>query len=148
VAINAAFSGRNQSAPRTAVTGEKNETSNTTPVTVSHTGLTAATGDDIAVFMQLDQTVQIDDWSSSQISSYTEQQDDTTEAWITVAFDTRDNVSAGATGALSCTATRGAGTGNAGWSVIAVAIAISGPTTAQLVPAYTQTGGSYGVQYV
>lgn len=127
--INAAWSGRNTAAPRTAVTGEQNTSVNASPITVSHTGVTAAQGDDIAVFMQLDQTLGSDDWNFSTITNYAEQQDDTARQWLTIALDTRDNVNSGATGTLSSTATQTVGTNGSGWGVIVVAIAAaaSGP---------------------
>ena len=138
--INSANSGRNTSTPRTANTGEQNTTANASPVAVSHTGVTAANGDDVLVYMQLDQTAGVATWNFSQITNYTERQDDTALDWVTVAMDSRDNVSAGATGALDSTATLTAGTGNAGWGVIVVAIAASagGATQAKIWPSIQQ----------
>jgi CBS-domain-containing membrane protein len=154
--IAAAFSGRNQTSPRTAITGEKNESTNTDSFTVSHTGLTAATGDDIAVFMQIDEVTGSDTWDLAQITNYTERQDNVASQSFVhgAALDTRDNVSAGATGALSsattCLTRPGVGTG--GWSVIAVAIAIAGTVdNSQIGAAVTQltSGGKMiGLRYV
>lgn len=124
--VNVALSGRNTTTPRTAVAGEKNETSNASPISVSHTGVTAAAGDDVLVFMALDQTAAADQWNFSTITGYTEQHDDSTTDWLTSAFDYRENVSAGATGALNSTATQTSGTTGAGWSVIVAAIASDG----------------------
>ena len=149
--INVALSGRNTSAPRTAVTGEQNTSLNASPITVSHTGVTAAQGDDVLVFMQLDQDAGANDWNFSQITNYTERHDDTTLDWITIAMDSRDNVNAGATGTLSSTATRTVGVTNSGWGVIvaSIAAAAGGVTTEYVGPIYEQGFGKMvGRRYV
>lgn len=128
VLIVGAWSGRNQTNPRTFLTtSTPNTTANATPVSVNLTSGTAATGDDVAYFAMADITVGTDTWGFSPVSTFTEQND----AQTTFAFgtlDTKDNVAAGALGTLTSTATRSAGTGAAGWGgfVISIAAATGG----------------------
>ena len=122
--ICAAWSGRKNAAPRTAMQTTVDANSNTTPVSASFTGVTAVVGDDIAVFMLTDQTVNADRWTFSTIAGYTERQDGVAVDWVSgYALDTLDNASAGATGSLASTITRDSGSGNAGYRGIVVAIA-------------------------
>ncbi|MEQ1574214.1 MAG: hypothetical protein ABL993_08210, partial [Vicinamibacterales bacterium] len=81
-------------------------TSNTTPISMSITGVTALEGDDIILFTQLNQTAAGDTWGTDSPTNYTERHDVANSDWITAATNTRDAVSAGATGALTMTATR------------------------------------------
>lgn len=118
-----AWSGRNTSAPRTATQTTINTSANATPVSASFTGVTAVNGDDIAVFMETDETVVGNDWNYSTITNYTERIDDTSISFITLGLQTRDNVSAGATGSLATTITRTVGSGDTGYAGIVVAIA-------------------------
>lgn len=122
--ICAAWSGRDNTTPRsTAPVTTGNTTANASPISASFTGITALLNDDIAVFMATDQDAAAARWTFSTITGYTEQQDGIAVDWVSgLALDTRDAVSAGATGALASTITRGVGTGNAGYSGIVIAI--------------------------
>lgn len=122
ILFTAAWSGRNTGAAPT-IAKAQNTSSNASPITVNATGVTAASGDDIAVVFQVDQTAGTATWTFSQPTNYTERHDDSTVDWISGALDTRDNVSAGATGTISSTATRTAGSGNGGWGTFVVALA-------------------------
>jgi hypothetical protein len=136
VMILGAWSGRNTASPRTAVQATVDNTGNATPVSASYTGVTAVQGDDIAVFLECDQSISGDDWSLSTITDYTEQQDFTGIQWITAGLQTRDNVTAGATGSLAVTITRDAGTGTTGYAGVVVAIASSSgaqPTSGRIM---------------
>jgi hypothetical protein len=121
---NAAWSGRDNTTPRSATpVSTINTTANASPISASLTGITAQNGDDIGVFMATDQDAAAARWTFSQITNYIERIDGIAVDWISgLALDTRDAVSAGATGALASTITRGAGTGNAGYSGIVIAI--------------------------
>lgn len=115
------LSGRH--ATQAAVTASTtNTTSNATPISVSMTGVTALQDDDVVWFCALDQTVAADTWGFSAVAGYTERLDVATGNFLTVATDTADAVSAGATGALTSTATRATGTGNAGYGGFVVAV--------------------------
>ena len=114
VIIVGAWSGRDTAATVTPVPTSV-ETAQTTPISVTLTGVTAASGDDVVFFADLDKTVNTDVWSSTPPASYSEQQD-VDNGWSYGYLATRDNVTAGATGALTATATRTSGTGNAGFS--------------------------------
>lgn len=125
--VCAAFSGRNTSAPRTATQATSNTTSNPTPVSASATGVTAANGDDIFVCWQCDQTVTGDDWSSASYpAGYTEASDRADTNWVSSGCFYKENVGAGATGSITWTITRDAGTGNTGYGAVVVAIAWDG----------------------
>lgn len=124
-----AFSGRNNTTAATVST-TINTTSNATPISVSLTGVTAVLGDDILVFTSLDQTITDDTWSFAPPASYTERHDVTVTEWSHLTTATRDNVSAGATGALALTATRLTGSGNAGYAGFVVAVPAAAPAVA------------------
>jgi len=119
-----AWSGRDTAAPRTFLTATTSSASNPSPITLAADGGTAVDGDDIAYFTGLDKNG-ADPYSFTEPASYTERQD-ATATWNSVAFFTRDNVAAGATGTINATATRDSGTANAGWVTIVVAIAAGG----------------------
>jgi hypothetical protein len=122
--VNAAWSGRDNTTPRsTTPVTTGNTTANASAISASFTGITATANDDIAVFMATDQDAAAARWTFSQITNYTERFDGIAGDWVSgLALDTRDAVSAGATGALASTITRGVGTGNAGYAGIVVAI--------------------------
>jgi hypothetical protein len=83
-------------------------------------------GDDIGIGLGTDDAAAGQRWTYSTITNYTEQVDGVAQDWVSGAgLQTRDNVSAGATGNFSVTITRGAGAGNSGYSGIVVAIAAS-----------------------
>lgn len=121
-----AFSGRNTASSSTVSTPTTDNSSNTTPISVAITGLTAASGDDLCWFAQLDQTVQADVWGFSAPTNYTERVDiSSAGGWMQLSAATRDAVSAGATGTITGTATRSSGTGNAGFSGLMIALPAS-----------------------
>ncbi len=125
VVLVGAWSGRNTAGTLTDV-GTLNTSSNATPISVALTGVTAANGDDLAWFAELDKTAQLDVWSfTASPTNFTERQD-TDNNWAMATLHTRDNVSAGATGTLTGTATRSSGSGNAGFSGVVVALPASG----------------------
>ncbi len=142
--IIVAFSGRDNSAAATVSTPTVNTTNNSSPISVSLTGLTAATGDDLAWFAQLDQVDQTDTWGFSSPSGFTERHDASNSDWISVTAHTKDNSTAGATGSLASTATQITGTGGAGWSGVVIAIPVassSGPTTTVVTGSTTAAVG-------
>lgn len=126
--ITAAWSGRDNTTPRsTTPVSTNNTSSNTSPISISATGITATANDDIAVWSNLDQQTGGDTWGYSAATNYTERQDIGGGDWAASSqLQTRDNVSAGATGALTYTATRATGSSNAGYGVIVVAIKAAG----------------------
>jgi len=126
--ICAAWSGRDNSAPRSAPPVRTADgTERTSPISISLTGITAQAGDDLAVFMGMDQTHGDARWTFSEITNFTERQDGVNEEWASgINMQTRDNVSAGATGSLATTATRSSGTGQGAWCGWVMAIKASG----------------------
>jgi hypothetical protein len=133
-----ALSGRDNVAAAT-FSNTTNTTSNATPISVSMTGVTAVLGDDIVVYVSLDQTVTGDTWSFTPPASYTERHDVTVAEWSHLTTATQDSVSAGATGALALTATRLTGSGNAGYGgwVVAVPVAAVPYTVESQGPRYS-----------
>lgn len=131
--VCSAWSGRDNTSPRsatpvrTADSGPLNS-----PISASLTGITATTGDDIGVLIGVDQTDGGARYTFSQITNYTERQDGVNEDYVSgITLQTRDNVSAGATGSLATTITRSGGADSAGWCgwVIAIKAASSGGQT-------------------
>jgi len=122
--INGAWSGRDNTTPRSATPVTTSNTSaNATPISCSFTGITATANDDIALFKSTDQTAAADRWNFAPPASYTEREDGIAVDWISgLALDTRDAVGGGATGSLASTATRTSGTGTAGYAGIVIAI--------------------------
>jgi hypothetical protein len=125
--VNAAWSDRNQVNPRsTNPVTTLNTTSNTSPVSATLNGITAVNEDDIGIFWWTDQTAADGRWTSSTITDYTERVDGIALDWVSgIGLQTRDNVSAGGTGNFSVTLTRTAGTGNAGYGAVVVALKCS-----------------------
>ena len=121
VLICAAWSGRDTSNPTTFITSTLNTSSNTSPISESASGGTAAGGDDLAVFSYVDTTAQTDNWTWSTISGFTQQATPAGD-WAVANLQTKDALSAGATGAFASTITQTAGTGGAGWAAVAVAV--------------------------
>src|SRR5574343_129264 len=116
-----ALSGRHTTALAVISTTTKTS-SNTTPISASYTGVTAASGDDIVLLGYLDLLVYSDTWSFSTVSGYTMQQNNSNWSWIAATVQNLDNASAGATGNLATTVTRTAGTGNAGYGGYVIAV--------------------------
>lgn len=134
VAIAASFSGRSSSLiTSTNVSVTTSTASNTTPVSASLTGLTASANDDLFAFIALDVTAAGPTWTASTITNYTARQTANSGDAAIAMLQTRDNVSAGATGSLSTTLTRTAGSGNTGYTAYVVNIPIaSGVSVAAL----------------
>jgi len=107
--------------PTWAVT-PPNTTSNSSPIAISLTGVTANAGDDIAAFVCLDSGIDTTTWSLTAFPGGYSLQNNfpSPNTWCPIALITRDNMSSGATGSLSCTATATGGTG--GWSGYVVAM--------------------------
>lgn len=125
IVIVGAWSGRNTGGSLVSQ-GTTNTSSNATPISMALTGITAASGDDLAWFGQLDKQGGTDVWSwTASPASHTERQDQDV-TWVASTLHTQDNVSAGATGTMTGTATRSSGASNAGWSGVVVAIPLSG----------------------
>lgn len=122
-----AFSGRDNVAAA-VLTPTTNTTANATPIAVSLGGVTATAGDDVAYFVQLDQVGQTDNWNLTAPASYTERQDVANLDFVTAACGSRDGVGAGATGSLTMTATRTAGSSGAGYSGYVVTVPGLAPT--------------------
>ncbi len=117
------FSGRAGTTPFTVQATTPNTGSGTT---ITLTGVTAAANDDIAAFFMLD----TGGGSVTQASynfSLTERID-TGQGFTMAAVATRDNVSSGATGNLTSTAS--AGTAFGGW-VVRIAVAAGGAATSR-----------------
>ena len=139
--IVSAHSGRN-TAGSLIVQGTTNNSNNASPVSVALTGVTALANDDVAWFAQLDQVGGADVWGFAPPTDYTERQDGAAAQWIQASLATRDNVSAGATGTLTGTATRTVGSSGAGFSGVVVALPSTGggPVTVGLSGS-ASTGG-------
>lgn len=138
IAIVTCHSGRNPN-PTFITHGSVNTTGNATPVTVSDSGITANTNDDIVVFATGDITVGTDTWGFSPPTNYTERQD-TQVSFDVATAATRDEVSSGATGTLSPTLTRSAGTGTSGWGIFVIAIPADNAVR-QPTPTFTMRSG-------
>ena len=148
------LSGRNTSSPFTTQS-QTNHAAAAFPVTFSITGLTAAAGDDVVVFVGQDLTA----GTTAATLSYTPSGGftngtlgndtvDTNAEWLASSVST--NVSAGATGTIagSIAVTSGAGPGQTGYLAQVISIAsgalpaISDGTTASGTVVSTGTGGS------
>jgi hypothetical protein len=116
------WSGRDTTTPETFSTSTHNDSGNASPVTVSAVGGTAATGDDLVWFAELDQLTDTDTWAFAPPSGYVEQYDHANGSWISHSVATLDSASSGATGTVSGTATRATGTSGAGYTAILVAL--------------------------
>ena len=117
-----ALTGRDEVTASTIATTKSNA-SNTTPISISLTGVNANDHDDIVVFAALDHTG-IATWNFSTITNYTEVLDFSDGASVACGMHVREDVVSGSTGSLATTATRTAGTGNAGWGGFVVAVPV------------------------
>jgi hypothetical protein len=121
-AYTMAFSGRNTSAPITASQSTTLSSPASSPISVGLAGVAAAAGDDIIHFGMIRPTTGGDTWGSAPPTNFDERAEDP-RAFRSAFINTRDNVSAGATGTITGTATIVSGTDTgafAGW-VIALA---------------------------
>lgn len=129
VLVTSCWTGRSTTAPRTANATTPFTTQQTSPISLSINGVTAAANDDIAVFSFIDQNTGTDRWSSSAITLYTQQQNTFALDFNShLGFQTRNAVGAGATGSLAITLTRTTGTDTSGraGATFAIAAAASG----------------------
>lgn len=124
VLVVGAWSGRNNASPRTALQTTTVDSNNTPPVSASLTGATAVDGDDIAAWLFTDGLDSAPTITCSTITNYTEREDGVITAWVQgINLQTRDNVSAGATGSLATTISVSAGTAGMAYAGAVVAIA-------------------------
>ena len=135
IAQCAAWSGRHATDPPVVQLTTPNTSSNATPVSVALTGVTASTGDDIAWWGSLDKTTSVS-WTFSPPGSYTEASD-TTLGWCASSLAYRDNVSSGATGTLTATAT---GTNSAGFAGYVVRIPVAAGGSPAVLSSPTPSG--------
>lgn len=99
------FSGRHTT-NNPASTENINNSGNTSPVSVSATGLTAVAGDDLLYIGGLDLSAAGVLSGFTEPSGYTERQDTcSSNGWVCIETATIDNVGAGATGTVTGTAT-------------------------------------------
>lgn len=145
IAVCAVWSGRDTGNPPVATLTTPNTSSNASPVSVALTGLTASSNDDVAWFGALDSTASGTAWTFAPPSSYTEATD-TANGWAAASLAYRDNVSSGATGTLTGTATGASGSaGFAGYVVrIPAASGGGGPTLTDLDSDEVVTDGQTG----
>lgn len=141
-----AWSGRGTRTASVVLTA--NTTANASPASIAASGITAADGDDVAVFVGLDTAAGADRWSfTTPPANYTEREDSSGD-WVTTGLFTRDAVSAGATGTLTATATQSVGTGGVGWDAFVVTLPASGsaptakPNSDVSVSGWSSTGAS------
>ena len=128
VLVTACWSGRHATTPRTTSATTPFTTQQTSPISLSATGVSAAANDDIAVWSFVDQNTGTDRWSSSAISLYTQRQNTFALDFDShLGLQTRDAVSAGATGSLAMTLTRTTGTDTSGRAAAVFAIAAAPP---------------------
>jgi hypothetical protein len=130
-AVVGAWSGRSQAIPSVYQTSHVDANA-ASPVSISLTGITAANGDDIAVWVGLDQAAQTDTWGFSTITNYVKQVDYASSDWDSDTLQTRDAVGAGATGSLTLTATQLTGSSQTAW--LGVVIALSTPPQRIITP--------------
>lgn len=125
--VTAAWSGRDTSNPlSTAPVTTKNTTANGNPFTATYNGIAASDGDDVGIFFFGDQTTAADRFVTAPPTNYTERQDGVAQDWVAaIGLDTRDNVSAGATG--NFTSAWSTGPGFSGYGAVVVAIKVLAP---------------------
>ena len=115
-----AFSGRS-SAALTFSQPSKDDSNLTSAISASITGGTAAAGDDVGVYIAVDQQAAAARWSRS-VSGYTNRGTVAERDWSSSSSASADSVGAGATGSIAATLTRTTGTGNAAWMAWVVSI--------------------------
>lgn len=123
--IAVAHSGRDDASVTRQTTN--NTTQNTSPVTVSLTGVTALAGDDILWLTFIDDSTTGIVSTIDPPTSYTQAQENISGR-DNVHFSYRDNVSAGATGAIDGAATLSSGTAPYVGLVVRIGASASGPT--------------------
>lgn len=138
-----ALTGRHASDAAVVGTPTNGNTPAASPLSVAISGVTALAGDDVLWFGQIDQNARTDTWSFGAISGYTQLQNDAGSDWSTSGCFAKANVSAGATGTLTSSATQLTGSGNAAWSGVVVSIptGATGPTVSTITGT-TATEGS------
>jgi len=114
-----AFRGRHATDPPVVSATALSNAANTTPVSVTATGVTAVAGDDLLMISAPDVRGSGAGNGHTQPTNYTERED-AENAWSNLAGFTRENVSAGATGNI--TATLALASDSAGWTAWLVRI--------------------------
>jgi hypothetical protein len=138
----AAFSGRDGQLPPVISANATSNSANASPVSVTANGVTAVTGDDLCWIGALDRSIDGGTVTFAPPTDYTERQD-TLNGWSAQSIATRDNVSAGATGSITGTATLS--TGTAGWASWLVRIPVDdGITQPSLVEAGALSANAAG----
>lgn len=117
-----ALTGRHASNAAVVGTPTITNTSAASPLSVAVSGVTALAADDVLWFGQIDQVGRFETWSFGVISGYTQLQNDANNDYISSGCFAKENVSAGATGTLTSTATRLTGSSNGSWSGVVVSI--------------------------
>ena len=130
VVIIVTVSGRDTNSPITFCTNTQSTASNATPMSISATGGTAAAGDDLFLLAGFDPTASGDHLYalSSVTTGFAKAKEANTTTWSSLAVWYKENVSAGATGSITATATSSDGTTPAGWSAFGIALKSSAPT--------------------
>lgn len=118
-----AFSGRNTSSPLSDSNTGSSNTPSASPLTITANAVTALDGDDLAIFMFLD-NLSAATMSYTQPSAFTEATDVSDNNFTSSATAYKENVSAGSTGSISGTGTYSAG--SAGFGAFLLAIAAAG----------------------
>lgn len=115
--------GRASVSPETFAQSTLNTSANSSPITMTAAGGTAASGDDLLVFYTTDNTAGSMVWSASTPTGLTSRQlGNVDDGTLMLALFTKDAQSAGATGNMVSTATLTSGTGQAGWASVVVAV--------------------------
>jgi hypothetical protein len=132
--IAASWSGRSAS-PALPEVGTDSGGTSSPPITAVLTGVTAATGDDIAVFCCNGPVDNAGVWSSTPPTNYTKALDSDAD-YVEMFLWYRDNVSSGATGNLSATLTCTGGSPASGWHGFVVPISAPGGSSIAPLAAY------------
>jgi hypothetical protein len=121
--ICAAHSGRAQTSPASFITSSSLTTLGTSPLTASITGGTAASADDLLVYVVADNPV-AGVWSftppANPIGHFILQQNGSSGSFVSMSLATLDNFAGGATGSISEILTKA--TNQTGWYAVVAAI--------------------------
>ena len=117
-----AFRGRHTTDPPVISTIATDDNANTTPVSVTATGVTAVDGDDLLMLSVPDVRASGVATGHAAPTNFTEKED-AENAWSNLAGFTQENVAAGATGDI--TATLSLASDSSGWAAILVRIPVA-----------------------
>lgn len=134
-----AFSGRHATNPPVATVNVQN-TGQTSPNTVTATGVTAVEGDDLLWVSAPDVTGSGDGTGHTAPTDFTERED-AENLWSNLSGATRDDVAAGATGNISGTFTHN---NTAGWAAFLVRIPEGGAAAQNISPSGIATAEAFG----